>query len=91
MRKDYGDDVHPKDNLRQLWDNLRVRELDEEGHDVHPGTVATVLLLLLTIVGHLMSSSLPANLKRLTHSSNILMSNFFYIFLTPVKATSFSE
>ena len=37
--------------------------MDEEGHDVHPGTVATVLLLLLTIVGHLMSSSLPTNLN----------------------------
>ena len=72
MKKDYGDEVQ----LRTTWDNLRVRELDEEGHDVHPGTVAAVLLLLLTIVGHLMSSSLPANLKRLTHSSNILISNF---------------
>ena len=75
MRKDYGDDVQ----LRTTWDNLRVRELDEEGHDVHPGTVAAVLLLLLTIVGHLMSSSLPANLKRLTHSSNILKTIFLYL------------
>ena len=80
MRKDYGD------NLRQLWDNLRVRELDEEGHDVHPGTVAALLLLLLTIVGHLMSSSLPANLKRLTHSSNILISNFFLYLSHPSQS-----
>ena len=55
-----------------------MRELDEEGHDVHPGTVAALLLLLLTIVGHLMSSSLPANLKRSTHSSNILVTIFLY-------------